>query len=71
MPRRELLIIDHFENELAVIKYGHHTFTLLRSLLPRAAKEGDVIKLAVVLDAQASARRKKEARSVAGVEFEE
>lgn len=64
MPRKELLVIDRFEAELAVIAYGRHTFTLPRILLPRAAKEGDVIKLAVALDMDATARRKKEAHSL-------
>ncbi|WP_246187354.1 DUF3006 domain-containing protein [Neomoorella glycerini] len=70
MPRRELLVIDRFEEDMAVIEYGRHTFTLPRSLLPRAAKEGDVIKLAVVLDPEATARRKKEVRSLADDVFE-
>ncbi len=69
MPRRELLIIDRFEEDMAVIEYGRRTFTLPCSLLPRAAKEGDVIRLAVVLDPEATARRKKEARALADEVF--
>lgn len=71
MPRQELLIIDRFEEDMAVIEYGRRTFTLPRSLLPRAAKEGDVLKLAVVLDNEATLRRKKEVRSLADEVFAE
>lgn len=65
MPPRELLVIDRFEEDMAVITYGHRTFTLPRSLLPRAAREGDVLKLAVALDPETTARRKKEISSLA------
>lgn len=69
MRRQELLVIDRFAEDMAVIEYGQRTFTLPRSLLPRAAKEGDVIKLAVFLDPEATARRKKEVRSLANDVF--
>ncbi|MDK2821227.1 MAG: hypothetical protein PWP31_1192 [Clostridia bacterium] len=71
MPRPKLLVIDRFEEKMAIIEYGRQTFTLPRSLLPKAAKEGDVIKLAVVLDPQATAQRKKEAKSIANEVFED
>lgn len=65
MSRKELLVIDRIEDDLAIIAHGSRTFSLPCNLLPRAAKEGDVIKLAVALDTKAIAQRKKEARSQA------
>ncbi len=59
MPRRTLLIIDRFEDDLAIITYENSTFALPCSLLPRAAKEGDVIKLAVILDTKTDSHRRK------------
>lgn len=53
-------IIDRFEGNWAVIEYGGETFHLPRSLLPRAAKEGDVLQFEVRVDADTTSRRKKE-----------
>jgi hypothetical protein len=58
MSRKEVLVIESFAGDYAVIKYGAHTFTLPRYLLPRAAKEGDILKLAVALEVGYNARRK-------------
>lgn len=46
----EKLIIKSLEADSALIEYGNITFSLPRKLLPRAAKEGSIIKMAVVLD---------------------
>ncbi|HBT46400.1 MAG TPA: DUF3006 domain-containing protein [Peptococcaceae bacterium] len=43
------LIIERLEGELAFIKYQDCTFNLPRALLPRAAREGDVVRIAVAL----------------------
>ncbi|GFN23570.1 MAG: DUF3006 domain-containing protein [Thermoanaerobacteraceae bacterium] len=47
------LVIERLEGELAFIKYHDCTFNLPRALLPRAAREGDVVKIAVVLQTPA------------------
>ncbi|MDN5347781.1 MAG: hypothetical protein PWP65_1345 [Clostridia bacterium] len=59
MRKREL-VIDRLEKEAAVITDGRNTFCLPRDLLPIGAREGDVIKLAVALDPEATARRRQE-----------
>lgn len=44
------LIIERLEGEFAFIRYNNCTFNLPRALLPRAAREGDRLKIAIVLE---------------------
>ncbi|MGI9952941.1 DUF3006 domain-containing protein [Moorellaceae bacterium AZ2] len=53
------LIIERLEGELAFIKYQDSTFNLPRALLPRAAREGDVVKIAVALQPPAKTMASK------------
>lgn len=59
-----MLIIDRFDGEWAIIEYDGQIFSLPRSLLPESAKEGDVVKLSVVIDYEATSERKKKAKSL-------
>lgn len=54
------LIIDRFEGDWAVIECGSKTFNLPKDLLPKEAKEGDVVAIKVFIDREATARRKEE-----------
>ena len=54
-----MLVIDRFEGDMAVIEYNGKTFDLPRSLLPREAEEGDVLKLSITVDKEETAKRKK------------
>jgi len=56
------IIIDRFEGDLAVIKYEDRTFTLPRLLLSKEAKEGDVLRIAVEIDHNATADRRRTER---------
>jgi len=58
------LIIDRFEEDLAVIEYGDITFDFPRALLPEGAKPSDVLDFTVVVKEQETADRKAEARSL-------
>lgn len=53
-----MLIIDRFEQDMAVIEYGDKTLSIPRALLPPGCKEGDVLKLSVEIDQQATEDRK-------------
>ncbi|NLW06537.1 MAG: DUF3006 domain-containing protein [Clostridia bacterium] len=63
MPRNELLVIENFKDDYAVIKYGTYTFSLPRNLLPRAAKEGDILKLAIILEGGGDTLKKNKPRN--------
>jgi len=54
-----MLIIDRFEGNFAVIEYGEMVFNLPRSLLPPEAQEGDVLRLELAVDAEATRARRK------------
>lgn len=60
------MIIDRFEGPYAICEIDTHTFTQVeRALLPPAAREGDVIKLAdgkYVIDAEETAKRRARIR---------
>lgn len=59
-----MLIIDRFEGDFAVIEYGELVFNLPRSLLPPEAKEGDVLKIELAVDAAATRERQKRAEEL-------
>ncbi|GAW92476.1 DUF3006 domain-containing protein [Calderihabitans maritimus] len=54
-----MLKIDRFEGDMAVIEYNGKTFDLPRSLLPKEAKEGDVLKLSIEVDKEETEKRRK------------
>ncbi|MBF7083223.1 DUF3006 domain-containing protein [Desulfallas sp. Bu1-1] len=47
-----MIIINRFEENWAVVEYGHLTFNLPRELLPREAREGDVLNIVISVDNQ-------------------
>jgi hypothetical protein len=53
-----VLIIDRFEGEWAVIEYGRKTFNFPKTLLPKKAKEGDVITISISIDREATAKER-------------
>ncbi|EGD51879.1 hypothetical protein TheetDRAFT_1271 [Thermoanaerobacter ethanolicus JW 200] len=61
MPNKkcELCIIDRFEGECAVIEYGDKTFNFPKELLPKEAKEGDVLKFDIRIDKEKTEKRRK------------
>ena len=54
-----MLIIDRFEGEYALIEYKKRIFHIPKILLPKGAKEGDLIKIQVTIDKE-STKKKKE-----------
>ncbi|AZF90261.1 MAG: hypothetical protein BPH100C_200 [Phage 5P_2] len=66
-----MLIIDRFEGEWAVIEYGRKTFNFPKTLLPKKAKEGDVITISISIDREATAKRERNIEKLADQLFED
>ncbi len=49
-----MLIVDRLEEDMAIIEYAQGTFALPICLLPSEIKAGDVIKLQVQIDKEAT-----------------
>lgn len=59
-----MFIIDRFEENWAVIEYGSQMYNLPKSLLPKGAKEGDVLNLSITIDKEATRKRRKDSDSL-------
>ncbi len=64
-----MLIIDRFEGEYALIEMNRKIFHIPKSLLPKGAKEGDVINITITLDPEATAKLKKDVNALANELF--
>jgi len=53
------LTIDRFEGEWAVVEWNGTVFNLPRALLPRDAREGDVLEVSITSDAGATEARRR------------
>jgi len=45
-----VMIIEHFEEDWAVVTYNNATFNLPKELIPEEVKEGDAINIFVTLN---------------------
>jgi hypothetical protein len=52
-------IIDRFEGEYAVIEYDGRMINIYRGLLPKEAKEGDVLNIEITINTTETNNRKK------------
>ncbi|WP_284680328.1 DUF3006 domain-containing protein [Aceticella autotrophica] len=59
MSVKPCCIIDRFEGDWAVIEYGEKFFNFPKELLPKDAKEGDVLSFYVQIDKKETEKRKK------------
>lgn len=59
-----MLIVDRFEEDMAVIEYAYGTFQLPRSLLPADSKAGDVIRLLVEVDREETVKRREKIKTL-------
>ena len=66
-----MFIIDRFENDWVILAFKRKTFLLPRQLVPPEAMEGDVLKIAVSIDAGATAKLKENVRTLAERHFKE
>jgi hypothetical protein len=61
----EMLIIDRFEEDWAVIEFGQKTFNIPKVLIPPKAREGDVINIQITLDREATNARAEATKQLA------
>lgn len=53
-----MLIIDRFEGEYVLIEYKKRIFHIPKILLPKGAKEGDLIKIQITIDKESTKKKK-------------
>jgi hypothetical protein len=73
MPAKEvisMLVLDRFEGEYALIEMNRRIFHIPKILLPKSAKEGDVINIQITVDKEATAKQKQSADKLAVELFE-
>lgn len=61
-----MLVLDRFEGEYALIEMNRKVFHVPKSLLPKGAKEGDVINIQIIIDEDATVKRKQTVGKLAG-----
>lgn len=66
-----MLIIDRIEEEWAIIEFEKMTFNIPSSLLPKGAKEDDVINILITIDQSATKDRSDEIKALAKDLFED
>ncbi|MTI85311.1 MAG: DUF3006 domain-containing protein [Firmicutes bacterium] len=65
-----MLVIDRFEGEWAIVEYNKSTFNIPKTLLPEEAKEGDVLKVTIEIDKQATKKSNKKINGLIDDAFE-
>ncbi len=65
-----MFVIDRFEGNMAVIEYNGRTFDLPRNLLPKEAKEGDVLKILINVDREETEKRREKIENLMDELFE-
>ncbi len=66
-----MLIIDRFEGEYALIEMKRRIFHIPKVLLPKSAREGDVITMQITVDQEATRQRKQSVEKLADKLFED
>ncbi|WP_139492845.1 DUF3006 domain-containing protein [Brevibacillus dissolubilis] len=61
---KPLFIIDHFEEDWAVIEYGEQIFNVPRAAIPAEAQEGDVLDFGILVNQAATEQRKREVEAL-------
>lgn len=55
-----MIVFDRFEGEYALVQYRKRIFHIPKSLMPKGAKEGDVLKINIAIDREAANQREEE-----------
>lgn len=66
-----MLKIDRFEGEYALIEMNRRIFHIPKVLLPKGAREGDVIKIQITVDKGATEKQKQTADKLADSLFKD
>lgn len=56
-----MIVIDRFEGEYALIEMNRRIFHIPKILIPKGAKEGDVISIQITIDKDATDKKKQSA----------
>ncbi|MDD2556325.1 MAG: DUF3006 domain-containing protein [Syntrophaceticus sp.] len=66
-----ILIVDRFEGDWVVVEFEGGTFNIPKALFPQQLKEGDVFKIDIIIDEEATKDRKKRVDQLADELFED
>lgn len=66
-----ILIIDRLEGDWVVVEYEGGTFNIPKALFPQQVREGDVVRISIVVDEEATKNRKKRVEQLADELFED
>lgn len=66
-----IFIIDRFEGDWVVVEFEGGTFNVPRVLFPQQVREGDVVKINIIVDEEATKNRKKRVEQLADELFED
>lgn len=66
-----MLVIDRFEGEYALIEMNKRIFHIPKALMPKGVREGDVIKIQITVDEEATKKVKNSVDSIARDVFRE
>ncbi len=56
-----MIVIDRFEGEYALMEMNRRIFHIPKILIPKGAKEGDVISIQITIDKDATDKKKQSA----------
>ncbi|HHY59159.1 MAG TPA: DUF3006 domain-containing protein [Clostridia bacterium] len=65
------MIIDRFEGPLVVLEYEGKMYHLPKTLVPKGAREGDVVVLEARVDEEETQRRRERIRKLMDALFED
>ena len=66
-----ILIVDRFEGDWAVVEFEGGTFNIPKALFPQQVREGDVVKITIIVDEEVTKDRKKRVEKLADEFFED
>jgi hypothetical protein len=66
-----MLTIDRFEGEYALIEMNHRIFHIPKVLLPKSAREGDVITIQITVEKEAVKNQRESVDKLADELFED
>lgn len=66
-----IFIVDRLEKDWVVLEFERGTFNIPKALFPQQVREGDVVKITIIIDEDATKGRKKKAEHLADELFED
>ncbi|HHV35876.1 MAG TPA: DUF3006 domain-containing protein [Syntrophomonadaceae bacterium] len=66
-----MIIIDRLEGDWVVVEFEGGTFNIPKALFPQKVREGDVVRITIVVDEEATKDRKKRVEQLADELFED